>query len=71
MALFTTTEDKQLEAARAQVVAGDAVCPGCKVAFTITGATLTMFNAALGMEGHRCPNCGYRIVRRRPSPDGL
>jgi hypothetical protein len=71
MGLFTTTENKELEAARKQVVAGQMVCPDCKEAFTADGATLSAFNAALGLEGHTCPHCGHVISRRRPSPDGL
>jgi hypothetical protein len=71
MGLFTTTEDKQLEDARKQVLAGESVCPSCKSPFTSSGATLTAWNAALGIEGHRCPSCGYVLSRRRPSPDGL
>jgi hypothetical protein len=71
MGLFTTTEDKQLEDARKQVVAGERVCPSCKQPFTSSGATLSAFNAALGIEGHACPHCGHVLTLRRPSPDGL
>jgi len=71
MGLFTTTDDKHLEEAKKQVVAGDGVCPNCKAPFSISGATLTTFNAALGVEGHKCPACSYVISRRRPSADGL
>lgn len=71
MGLFTTTTDQQLEAARKQVVASDRVCPSCKAPFAISGATLTMINPALGMEGHKCPACGYVLVFRRPSADGF
>jgi hypothetical protein len=71
MGLFTTTDDKHLEAARKQVTPGDSVCPGCKAPFALSGATLTSFNAALGVEGHTCPACGQVVSRRRPSSDGL
>jgi hypothetical protein len=71
MGLFTTTENKELEQARKHVVATDRVCPSCKQPFTSTGATLTAFNAALGIEGHACPHCGHLLSCRRPSADGL
>jgi hypothetical protein len=71
MGLFTTTHDEQLEAARTQVVPGESVCPSCKSPFVLCGATLTAFNAALGIEGHTCPSCGQVVSRRRPSSDGL
>jgi hypothetical protein len=71
MGLFTTTEDPVLEEARKQVIPGDRVCPSCKAPFVATGATLTAFNAALGIEAHRCPSCGHVVSHRRPSPDGL
>ena len=71
MGLFTTTDDKHLEAARRQVVAGETVCPSCKAAFSISGVTLSTFNAALGIEGHTCPSCGHVLSRRRPSLDGF
>jgi predicted Zn finger-like uncharacterized protein len=71
MGLFTTTEDRELEDARKQVQPGDVVCPNCKAPFAISGATLSAFNGALGIEGHKCPQCGQVLSRRRPSPDGL
>jgi hypothetical protein len=71
MGLFTTTDDKQLQEARKQVVPGERVCPSCKQPFTSTGATLTAFNGALGLEGHSCPHCSHVLALRRPSPDGL
>jgi hypothetical protein len=73
MGLFTTTEDKQLEDARKQVVPGELICPNCKAPFTSSGSTLAAFNAPLGIEGHKCPSCGQVISRRRASPfdDGL
>lgn len=71
MGLLTTTKNQQLEEARKTIVAADRVCPSCKAPFTISGATLALFNPALGLEGHRCPACGYVLVSRRPSPDGL
>jgi rRNA maturation endonuclease Nob1 len=71
MGLFTTTDDKQLEEARKQVVAAEMVCPACKQSFDATGQTLSAFNGALGLEGHTCPHCGHVISRRKPSPDGL
>ena len=67
MGLFTTTDDKHLEEARKHVTPGDLVCPSCKASISIGGATLTTFNAALGVEGHACPSCGQIISRRRPS----
>jgi hypothetical protein len=71
MGLFTTTEDEQLEAARSQVTSGECVCPGCGTPFVAAGATLAAFNAALGVEGHKCPTCAQIVSRRRPSADGL
>ena len=71
MGLFTTTDDKQLEEARDEVVPSEHVCPGCKQPFMATGATLTAFNGALGLEGHTCPGCGHVLALRRASPDGL
>ena len=71
MGLFTTTEDKVLEDARKTVVPSEVVCPACKAAFNATGQTLSAVNAALGLEGHKCPSCGHMLSRRRPSPDGL
>lgn len=71
MGLFTTREDEQLEAARTQVVPGDCVCPSCKAPFRTDGKSLQAYNAALGIEGHKCPACGFLVSRRRPSPDGL
>jgi hypothetical protein len=69
--LLTTTDDKQLAEAKKQVTAGDAVCPSCKAAIVLSGETLSMFNAALGLEGHTCPACGHTLSRRRPSLDGF
>jgi hypothetical protein len=71
MGLFTTQFDQQLEDARKHVVAGDTVCPACKATISLSGATLTAFNAALSIEAHACPQCGHTISRRRPSADGL
>jgi hypothetical protein len=71
MGLFTTTDDKHLEAARRHVVPSETVCPSCKAPLSLSGATLTTFNAALGIEGHTCPACGQTMSRRRPSADGL
>ncbi len=71
MGLLSTTDDKHLEAARRHVVPSDLVCPGCKASFSISGATLSAFNGALGIEAHTCPSCGQVISRRRPSTDGL
>jgi len=71
MGLFTTTEKKELEDARKQVVPGDRICPSCKQSFHSTGATLSAWNGALGIEGHTCPHCGHLVSFRRPSPDGL
>ena len=58
MGLLTTTENKELEGARKQVVATERVCPACKAPFTSSGTTLSAFNGALGIEGHTCPKCG-------------
>jgi hypothetical protein len=71
MGLFTTTDDKDLEEARKRVVATDVVCPACKAPFTTSGATLSAINPALGLEAHKCPNCGELVTRRVVSPDGL
>ncbi|HEX2571249.1 MAG TPA: hypothetical protein VH877_16950 [Polyangia bacterium] len=71
MGLLTRTEDRHLEEARREVVASERVCPHCKATITISGATLTTFQAAVGMEGHTCPACGQLFLVRRPSPDGL
>ena len=71
MGLFTTTEDKQLEEARKQVVPSEVVCPACKAPFTANGQTLSAVNPALGLEAHKCPHCGHIVSSRRPSPDGL
>lgn len=71
MALFTTTEKKELEDARKHVVSAERVCPNCKQPFASSGATLTAYNGALGIEGHTCPHCGFVLSFRRPSPDGL
>jgi hypothetical protein len=71
MGLFTTTDDKQLEEARKQVVPSERVCPACKAPFVASGRTLSAFNAALGIEAHQCPQCGHVISQRRPSADGL
>lgn len=71
MGLFTPTEDKDLEEARKRVVATEVVCPACKAPFTSSGATLSAVNAALGLEAHKCPNCGELVTRRVASPDGL
>jgi hypothetical protein len=71
MGLLTTTEKKELEDARKQVVPGDRICPSCKQSFRSTGATLSAWNGPLGIEGHTCPHCGHLISFRRPSPDGL
>ena len=69
--MLTTTEDKELEAARKEVVAADRVCPSCKARFVSTGATLRTWNGAVGLEGHACPACGHLVLARRDSPDGL
>jgi len=71
MGLFTTTDDKHLEEAKKHVSPSDMVCPSCKAPLSISAATLVAFNAALGIEGHKCPGCGHMISRRRASPDGL
>ncbi|MSP62131.1 MAG: hypothetical protein EXR72_17710 [Myxococcales bacterium] len=71
MALITTTEDLALKAARKLVTDGQVVCPACKQPFTKTGVTLAAWNAAIGLEGHRCPGCGHLLTLRLPSPDGL
>ncbi len=71
MGLFTTTEKKELEEARKQIVPSERICPNCKQSFTSNATTLTAFNGALGLEGHTCPRCGHTLTLRRPSPDGL
>jgi hypothetical protein len=71
MGMFTKTDDKHLEEARRHVTSGDTVCPGCQAALTLSGATLTSFNAALGLEGHTCPACGQIISRRKPGAGRL
>lgn len=71
MGLLTTTANKALEDARTQIVPGERVCPTCKQPFTSSGATLSAYNAALGLEGHTCPHCGSTLSFRRSSPDGL
>jgi hypothetical protein len=71
MGILTTTEDQALVEARKHVTAGELVCPACKEPFTKSGATLSAWNAAIGLEGHRCPRCGHLVTLRRPSPDGL
>ena len=71
MALLTTTDDKDLEEARKRVVATEIVCPACKAPFTTSGATLSAINPALGLEAHKCLNCGELVTRRVASTDGL
>ena len=71
MGLFTTTEDKQLEDARKQVVPSEVVCPACKAPFTATGKTRSAVNPSLCLEAHTCPQCGHVLSSRRPSADGL
>ena len=71
MGLFTTTEDPQLEEARKNVVPAERVCPNCKSPIHTDAKTLTAFNAALGIEGHKCGTCGFVLSLRRPSSDGL
>jgi ribosomal protein S27AE len=71
MGLFTTTDDKQLQDAKKRVVPGERICPGCQQSFEASGATLTAYNGALGLEGHTCPRCGHVVAVRQPSPDGL
>lgn len=71
MGLFTNMDDKALTDARKQVVPSERVCPSCKAPFVSSGATLSAFNAALGIEAHRCPHCGHIVSQRRPSADGL
>jgi hypothetical protein len=71
MGLFTTRENQELEDAKKSVVPGERICPGCKQSFTSDGKSLSMFNRALGIEGHTCPRCGHVLSLRRPSPDGL
>jgi len=66
MGLFTTTEKKELEEARKQIVPTERVCPSCKQPFTSSGATLSAWNGALGIEGHTCPHCGNLLSVRRP-----
>ncbi len=71
MGLFTTTEKKELEEARKQIVPGERICPTCKQSFIADGTTLSVWTGALGIEGHTCPHCGHVMQSRRPSPDGL
>jgi hypothetical protein len=71
MGLFTTTDDKQLEEARKNVVPSEMVCTACKQPFTSSGQTLSAVNPALGLEAHKCPHCGNLLSSRRPSSDGL
>ena len=71
MGLLTTTKNKELEEARKQIAPGERVCPTCKQPFTSSGATLSAYNAALGIEGHTCPHCGGTLSFRRPSADGF
>jgi ssDNA-binding Zn-finger/Zn-ribbon topoisomerase 1 len=71
MGLFVTTENKEMEDARNQVEPSERICPSCKQPFTSTGQTLSAWNGALGIEGHKCPHCGSVLSFRRPSPDGL
>jgi len=71
MGMFTSTDDKHLEDAKTQVSPSHMVCPSCHAPLSISGATLVTFNSALGIEGHKCPACGFMISRRRPSADGL
>lgn len=71
MGLLTTTKNKDLEDARTQIVPGERVCPSCKQSFTSSGATLSAFNRALGIEGHACPHCGATLSFRGPSADGF
>jgi len=71
MGLFTTTEKKELEEGRKQVVPGERVCSSCKQPFEANAKTLSAWNGALGIEGHTCPHCGAVMTFRRPSPDGL
>ena len=65
MGLFTTTEKKELEEARKQIVPGERVCPQCKQGFTSTGQTLSAWNGSLGIEGHACPHCGSLLTFTR------
>ncbi|MGZ3428670.1 MAG: hypothetical protein ACXVCV_18585 [Polyangia bacterium] len=65
MGLLTTTEKKDLEEARKGIVPADRVCPACKEAFVSTGATLSAWNGALGIEGHKCPRCGAVLTIMR------
>ncbi|MCU1279608.1 MAG: hypothetical protein JWM53_3154 [bacterium] len=58
MGLLTTTEKKELEEARKQIVPSERICPSCKQGFMSTGKTLSAWNATLGIEGHACPHCG-------------
>jgi len=70
MGLFTTTDDQHLEEAKKHVSPSDMVCPSCKAPLQISADTLVAFNAALGLEGHKCPSCGHMISRRRASANG-
>ena len=71
MGLFTKRTDIELEQARNDVVPGQRVCPSCRAEFTTSRETLTMVNAALGIEGHKCPSCGAVAVSRRAAPDAM
>lgn len=71
MGLFTTNDDAGLIEARKLVTDGEMVCPACKQPFVKSGATLMAWNAAIGLEGHKCPHCDHTLTLRRPSPDGL
>ncbi len=71
MGLFTSTEETALAEARKLVESGNVICPACKQPFVKSGATLSAWNAAIGLEGHACPACGHVVTLRRPSPDGL
>ena len=65
MGLLTTTENKELEDARKQIVPGERICPACKQGFVSTGETLSAWNGALGIEGHKCPRCGAILTLMR------
>lgn len=65
MGLLTTTDKKELEEARKQIVPGERICPSCKQPFTSTGQTLSAWNATLGIEGHACPRCGALLTIMR------
>jgi transposase-like protein len=65
VSLFNKLDDKHLEEARQQVVGNDVVCPRCKASYSMSGDTLTNFNATLGLETHKCPHCGNVTARQR------